>query len=226
MSVHDRLAGSAAKLAELIEPCPGWFFVNIGANDGVSNDPIWPLARRHGWSGLAVEPHPDTFAKLQANYADMAGVTCVQAAVSDRPLQLWTVDHPDPERQAAARQASSLSHDYTARALSGLQAMGMIDGGSLRAVDVDCVTFADLMLRHGVERVDLLNIDAEGADADIFASIDLGRFRPRVVICETHRDLPDAARLVGLLEAAGYSQAMVFDWFSTVWVDQAGISSG
>jgi hypothetical protein len=34
------------------------FFISIGANDGVSNDPIWPFASRFGWEGLAVEPNP------------------------------------------------------------------------------------------------------------------------------------------------------------------------
>ena len=35
---------------------PRFFFVNIGANDGVSNDLIYPFLREYAWSGIVVEP--------------------------------------------------------------------------------------------------------------------------------------------------------------------------
>ena len=41
------------------------------------------------------------------------------------------------------------------------------------------------MEKHGVDHVDLLSIDAEGCDYEIFCSIDLARYRPRILIIET-----------------------------------------
>jgi hypothetical protein len=59
---------------------PGFTFVNIGANDGVLNDPCWPFIDRFGWSGVCVEPVPLIFERLAANYADLPQVQLVQAA--------------------------------------------------------------------------------------------------------------------------------------------------
>jgi hypothetical protein len=42
-------------------------FVDVGANDGVTfSNTLW-LERQLGWSGLAIEPNPEVFAKLCAN---------------------------------------------------------------------------------------------------------------------------------------------------------------
>ncbi len=41
-------------------------FVQIGANDGVWNDPIEPYLRGEKWRGVLVEPVPYVFARLKA----------------------------------------------------------------------------------------------------------------------------------------------------------------
>ena len=40
----------------LFRPQP--VFLEIGANDGVANDPIYPFVSRFGWTGIMVEPLP------------------------------------------------------------------------------------------------------------------------------------------------------------------------
>ena len=47
---------------------PDFYFVEIGANDGVNFDPLRPLVLEHHLRGLLVEPLPDRFASLQSNY--------------------------------------------------------------------------------------------------------------------------------------------------------------
>ena len=46
------------------------FFLQIGANDGVSDDPINALVRKYNWSGILVEPGSEAFIDLQNNYKD------------------------------------------------------------------------------------------------------------------------------------------------------------
>src|ERR1700681_618887 len=43
-------------------------FVQIGANDGIKNDPIHVYVRKYHWNGLLVEPMPDFFNTLRINY--------------------------------------------------------------------------------------------------------------------------------------------------------------
>ena len=58
-----------ALLAEPIEKQNGRFVVlQVGANDGVMNDPIHDAVVRRGWHLYAVEPVPSTFTSLQETY--------------------------------------------------------------------------------------------------------------------------------------------------------------
>lgn len=52
-------------------------FVDIGANDGVTLSNTLVLEKDHGWTGIAVEPIPEVFARLQANRICTVGNGCV-----------------------------------------------------------------------------------------------------------------------------------------------------
>src|SRR3989338_9032362 len=77
----DRLWGD--RLNELATVRQDVFFVEIGAMDGVSFDPLYAVAKKHGWRGLLVEPLPDLFAKLKENYSGVAGVSFENMAVAE-----------------------------------------------------------------------------------------------------------------------------------------------
>lgn len=49
----------------------GFFFLQIGANDGRRADPLRKLVMRHKLTGLAVEPLPDIFMELKKIIADI-----------------------------------------------------------------------------------------------------------------------------------------------------------
>ncbi|MFY9287282.1 MAG: FkbM family methyltransferase, partial [Alphaproteobacteria bacterium] len=62
---------------------PDVYFIQIGAMDGVSYDPIHKHVKKQKWKGLLFEPIPDMFVKLQNNYRDCSGLTFVNAAIAD-----------------------------------------------------------------------------------------------------------------------------------------------
>lgn len=43
-------------LAELEERLDNVFFIQVGANDGKSFDPIYDAVKTYGWSGVVMEP--------------------------------------------------------------------------------------------------------------------------------------------------------------------------
>src|SRR4051812_34422848 len=57
-------------------------FIQIGANDGVSNDPIRRYVVEYGFKGVLIEPQPDVFTRLKANYSGMPGITFENAAIA------------------------------------------------------------------------------------------------------------------------------------------------
>jgi len=60
---------------------PRFFFVQIGANDGVFCDPIRNFVTRNRVAGIVVEPLKDYFRKLSENYRDYPMVKPVNVAI-------------------------------------------------------------------------------------------------------------------------------------------------
>jgi len=164
----------------------GFFFVQIGAFDGTTNDPIRPLVERHRWNGVLVEPQQEAFSALVSTYSDQPQVRLENVAVGPEPgtMTLYRVDPTAPglppwaPQLATFRRETLLSHR---REIPGIEEL-------IQEVRVECVTFDALLERAGSARVDLLQIDAEGFDGEILSSVDLARHRPAIVRYE-HKHL-------------------------------------
>jgi len=161
--------------------------IQIGANDGVSHDPVDSLIRRYSMSTIRVEPLPEPFAKLQARHADDANVTTVQAAVDvrDGEQTIWRVR---VEGDDAASFSSISSFDR--RVVERHRARYRNRGGRLVREQVRTVCPETLVRDHLPANVplDILQIDAEGHDAVIVEAFLRGGILPRVVNFE-HNNL-------------------------------------
>ncbi len=71
-----------------------FFFVQIGAHEGQSGDPLTDLVIARGLSGVLVEPQPEIFAKLRSNYAQHTQLQFEQAAIApaDGTVAFYRVD--------------------------------------------------------------------------------------------------------------------------------------
>lgn len=217
-------------LARAVEPHlrAGFTFANVGAHDGVVNDPCWPFIERYSWSGVCAEPDPVTFARLATNYQHLPMVELRRVAVSSEPRSLWRVIDGD----FVSAQVASLDRGRVEEALSHLASiegiephwpedmppMVALDGGrrigEVEQVPVECVSFADLVV--GRERVDLVNIDVEGADWDVLRMVDLDGLDVRVVVVESGRN-DDAWAIDHRMTEHGFTRVGTFGVFSAVW---------
>lgn len=189
---------------------PDFFFVQIGANDGVFLDPIWEFVTRNRVAGLVVEPLQDVFAQLASNYRPYPRVTPVNAAIhaSLRSIEMYRVDPARlPHVVPWARGIGSFKPQHHVSA--GVPAEAM------RVETVPCITLEELFQQHRVDALDLLQIDTEGYDAEILRMIDFGRRKPAIIHFE--HGMPDGIMtaaefkdIAGLLMDNGYSIAMEY----------------
>ena len=63
---------------------PDLFFLQVGGMDGKRFDPIYAFVKHYRWKGIILEPLPDLFETLAANYAGTERVILVNAALTDR----------------------------------------------------------------------------------------------------------------------------------------------
>jgi len=152
-------------------------FVQVGAYDGVSTDPLHKYITRCGWRGVMLEPQPRPASQLRALYADNPGIVVMQVAVDRerRQRSLYTVESDDLPKWAGGMasfdRAHIEKHDYL---FPGIDE-------KIRELTIDCVTFADVLENLPPGRLDLLQIDAEGADGYLLGLFPFDRIRPAIV---------------------------------------------
>lgn len=184
---------------------PDAFFVQVGAHDGTQLDPLRDQIRARRWSGIMVEPVPYVFERLQANYGAHPRIALENIAIADRDGTLPF--HHLPEADAgddtwrwydalgSFRRDVLLSHER--------QIPDIAD--RVVTSEVPCLTFERLCAKHGVEVIDVVQIDTEGYDDVVLDGIDLVRHRPGVVLFERlHLDEATHRRCTDRLVAHGY----------------------
>jgi FkbM family methyltransferase len=180
-------------------------FVQLGASDGLRNDPLREFVVRDAWTGALVEPLPSAFAELKKNYAHLRrpGLAFVNAAVSDRPgtMPFYVPGDPFLERLSVEKRMLFLRKaSFTRSHLEAFFLKKGEDPAQIRRVDVPCVTLETLL----AEPVDLLAMDVEGHEPVILRSIDFGRHSIGAILFESLHLGPEKARIFAMLEEKGY----------------------
>jgi FkbM family methyltransferase len=152
-------------------------FIQVGAYDGVSTDPLHKYIAACGWSGVMLEPQPGPAARLRELYADDGRIVVVEAAV-DRARgtrSLFTVEGDDLPKwvggMASFERAHLLKHDYLVPDIAH----------KVRELMVSCVTFSEVIEQLPAKRLDLLQIDAEGADGHLLSLFPFERLKPSII---------------------------------------------
>jgi FkbM family methyltransferase len=154
-------------------------FVEVGAYDGqfVSNTCF--LADL-GWRGVYVEPIPEFAAACVKRHQRNPDVTVVNSAVGKEP--------GTTELHLAGALSTGNENFFSAyRNISW--AKGLL---SHRKVTAPVVTLDGLLDEHKVPNgFELLVVDVEGGEPDVFANFDLARWKPKLLIVELEDRHPD-----------------------------------
>lgn len=167
-------------------------FVQIGANDGVLEDPLHEFIVEYRWRGVLVEPLRHMFERLRRNYHGCEGLVFENVAVSPRAgvQDFYYVPEDVPGAVAGLPEwytgLGSLSKDVILKHAAEYPAIER----NLRSEPVECVTFEALCARNALDRIDVMSIDAEGHDFEILQLVDFGRFRPVILLYEHHHMEP------------------------------------
>lgn len=183
---------------------PDFFFVQVGANDGISSDPIRDFVTTNQVAGLVLEPLSDVFERLVSNYREYPRVIPVRTAIhrTDKSVEIHRVD---PARVEAlgewTRGIGSVKAEH--HVLSKTSSSAMI------TETVPGMTLGELVSAYKVDHIDLLQIDTEGYDSEILKMIDFAQFKPAIIRFE--HGLPDGVmtkdefkECAGLLLNEGY----------------------
>ena len=181
-------------------------YCQVGALDGITHDPIFPLIQKHGLRGVLLEPQSRMFETLKSNYARFSNFTFVNAAIADvdGTRELYTIKE-GAEGPDWLRGVSSFSEEVLLRHAGSVPNLRSM----IRTEVVRTVTFDTLFRECGVNDIDLLQIDTEGYDAKVLKLFDFSKWKVAVVQFEhKHLSQVDFEGSLQLLIDNGYKIAI------------------
>lgn len=194
---------------------PGLSCIQIGANDGYTHDPIAKFIYRDKWKAILVEPQKAPFENsLQVLYADNHDVHPVNAAIGHEMGKATLYVVAFSQERWATGLASFNKQVVLDHFVSGYANRGAIKEGIevptdphllVKPQEVACVTFPYLMETYGFQKIDLLQIDAEGFDFEVIKMLDFDSIHPVLISFESV-NLSDSERTAcfQLLQSKGY----------------------
>jgi FkbM family methyltransferase len=206
----------ATVFSEIQQTTSDVFFVEIGAMDGVSFDPLYQYVIRYGWRGLLIEPLPDIFEQLRRNYDGRPGLSFENVAIADESgtRMMYRVNPDAIEQGVVPGWAKGISSFFNDRnALGGLRVPTETFEQMRPYITkqaVVCDTLPRVLERHGVQKLDVLVMDVEGYDFHVLRQLDFGRFLPHMIMMEWYNLPPAEKKLtLQLLKKQGYRTAQV-----------------
>ncbi len=144
---------------------PDFFFIQIGANDGMVDDPIRHFVTRYHWRGVLVEPQPEVFNRLLQNYESEKQLIFENSAIADKDgvARMFVADHRD--KNANLTVFASLKKEELISGLDHPRAQGV--KVQVREIELPAVSVRTLLARHRIAKVDLLLTDVQGFDREI-----------------------------------------------------------
>jgi FkbM family methyltransferase len=203
-------------LQNYMQQHPDIFFVQIGANDGTTADPVTELIHKYQLRGLLVEPQPNMFKRLVENYQDQPQLAFENSliAAQNGTENFYAIrDEGQHKLPMWCYQIASLDRNKMLSLLAdqkqNLHLPANIES-LIEAIPLPALTFQTLLEKHQVRQVDLLVIDTLGYDFEIIKMIPFNQIKPAIINFE-HSLLPleDQRECFEYLAKLGYSLIQV-----------------
>ena len=170
-------------------PAPEHTVLDVGANVGLFT--LWLSARAPGIRVHCFEPAADTRERLMQNVI----ANCPADAVAVHPFAIFNDSTSKELKEGRSTGECSFYVSHNVREDAALE-------------KVDCITLATALQFADADRIDLLKIDAEGAELEILASVGQSTMdRIERISLEYHEAIRPGslAKILGVLEARGFT---------------------
>lgn len=123
-----------------------------------------------GWSGVMVEPAPDLADNLRSFYSDSTNIQIVEVAVgTENKTVVFFDSHGDAIGTTVSSHADLWRRDYNV---------------PYDEIEVSMVTYDNLLALCDYDTFDFISLDIEGADLDVFKTMDLDKTQTKCVCVE------------------------------------------
>lgn len=156
------------------------FFLDIGANDGITWNNTLTFELNFNWDGICIEPHPKAFEKLLKN-RKCKSLNC---AISDKSgeFDFLFID-------GDAEMLSGLVDKFDSRHVERVNDEVKKNNDKTIVSKVQCNTLSEILDQYGKSKVDYLSIDTEGSEMQIVNCIDFSKIDITLISMEVNYEL-------------------------------------
>lgn len=155
----------------------GGYFVEAGANDGMTQSNTLLLERKFGWRGLLVEPCIQSYNKCKMIRGNNPLNTVVHGAlVSSDDIKTVSGDF--------VATANTVDYDSLMNSIGGTRKRE-----NRPLVEVPSYTLSALYKQYNLPNIDLMSLDVEGYEIEVLKGIDLSAsWAPKVFLIELYNN--------------------------------------
>lgn len=176
----------------------GGYFVELGANDGVTQSNTKHLELFKGWKGVLIEPSPKQFAKLKrfrSRKSHLFNCACVSFDFPKNTIELMYSN-----LMSVALEGKNDIPDRVVHARSGERHH---EREKIYTFQAQAKTLQSLLEESRSPKIiDLLSLDVEGGELEVLGGVDFNKSNFKYIVIET-RSINDVKMF---LEPRGYVQ--------------------
>lgn len=187
-------------LNRLFKQTDDFVFLQIGAHDGISFDDLYNFITSRSCSGYVVEPLPDLYESLKTNYLNFPKIIPINIGIHKEKEQI-NLHRVDPTKlNELPNWASGIASVFESHHLDS-----NIPSEFMQQEVVHCITLMQLINDNNIHKLDFMQVDVEGYDAEIIKMLDFKKLKPKLIKYE-HQSLGknDIDQLDKLLRVNGY----------------------
>ena len=134
---------------------------------------------------LLVEPVPYNIALLKENTAKYKNINIETSAVSEKDqIKKFYYVKPDAVKKLGKHWASGIGSFDKQHILNHKYKRFMVSDSDIEQIDIQYLSFSNLIEKYYISSIDLLQIDVEGAEFEILNSIDFEKIKINKIIFE------------------------------------------
>jgi FkbM family methyltransferase len=186
--------------------------IQVGSNDGVSNDPLYESILIHKRQSYLVEPIDYLAEKLRSLHNLNPYVRVCQFAIhpTGNSVEFFCLPRDADVKMGDLwkpwfDQIGSFSRQH-------LNKHSPFIDPFIERISIPCITLDRLISDNNVKEISILHIDAEGFDLEVLGTIDLVKIKPSMIMIE-HKHLPlkPLLRMVSSMQSRGYVSFVYHD---------------
>jgi FkbM family methyltransferase len=180
-------------------------FIQVGSNNGIIGDPLYPYIIEKLWTGVLIEPVPYLFEELKNTYKNVTSrLQFENSAIASQNgnLKFYRLQKCDlPGMPVWYDQLGSFKKEVILRHRDVIPHFDSL----LIQEQVASITFEGLIKKYSIQKVDLVHIDTEGYDYEILKLIPFEQLNIELIMFEhVHLTSKEYYQAIQLLKKNDY----------------------